>query len=127
MFGLKPVRLLMRIAHDIRARPILWLVCAAFTSVVCFWLPYVFSYPPFSNQEYIPREWIAFRFVCSPFAILSTIAGFRFYLSLWRKTWRHPDTLSRWLLAVGSMLFLVAVSPLPVFVILGIAQSLLYG
>ena len=120
------VRLLMRLTQDTRARPILWLVCAACVSVVCFWLPYMFSYPPFSNQERIPRELAATRVVSFPFAILSTVVGFYFFLSLWRMTWRHPDASSRWLLAIGSVLFLVAVSPLPLFIVFVVVQDSLY-
>jgi hypothetical protein len=116
----------MRLTQDNRARPTLWLVCAACCSIVSFWYPHVFSYPPFSNQEHIPRELAAIRVVFFPIALLASAVGFYFYLSLWRKTWRHPDAVSRWLLAVGSGLFLVAFAPIWLFAVFCVAQGLLY-
>ena len=116
----------MHFIQDARSRPMLWLVCAACVSVISFWFPDIFNYSPFSNQEYVPRKLAAMRVVCFPIAMLSVVAGFCFYLSLWRKAWRQPDAVSRRLLAVGTVLLVVAISPLPLFVILCAIQSLLY-
>ena len=126
MWRLLTVRLPMRLIQDTPVRPMVWLICAACVSVVCFWFPDVFSYSPFKNQEYIPRELAATRVVYFPFAMLSSVVGWFSYRSLWGKTWKHLDALSRWLLAIGSVLFLVAIAPLPVFILLGVVQSLLY-
>lgn len=120
------VRQLMRLIQDTRARPMLWLVCAACVSVICFWFPQVFSYPPFGNQEYIPRELAATRVVGFPFVILSSVVGWFSYRSLRGKTRKHLDAFSQWWLAIGAVLFLVAIVPLPLFVVFCVAQASLY-
>ena len=116
----------MQFTQDTRSRPMLWLVCAACVSVISFWFPDIFSYSPFSNQEYVPREVAAMRVVCFPIAMLSVVAGFCFYVLLWRRTRRQPDAVSRRFFAVGSVLFMVAISPLPLFVALCAIQDLFY-
>ena len=116
----------MRLIQDNRARPVVWLICAACVSVICFWVPDVFSYPPFSNQEHIPRELAATRVLYFPFAIVSSVVAWFAYWSLRGKTRNHLDRFSRWLSAIGSALFLVAIAPLPLSIVLGIVQSLLY-
>jgi hypothetical protein len=99
--------------QDTRARPMLWLVCAACSSIICFWFPQLFHFH--EPDSVFMRHLAAIRVLAFPVALIASAVGFCFYLSLWHKTRRHPDRISRRLFVVGSALFLVAFAPALMF------------
>ena len=101
---------LMRVMQESPARPILWLICAACCSVLCFLYPQ--SYPISADfSSYVA----ALAIVLPSFALLATIVASFFYVSLWRKIWRHRHFSSLWPLAIGSVFFVIALGPVFLF------------
>ena len=110
----------MQFMQDTRSRPTLWLVCSACVSILCFWIPQLFHFR--EQESEFMRHVAAIRVLAFPVALIASVVGACFYLSLWHKARTHSDTASRWLLVVGSMLFLVAFAPALMFVFFIVAM-----
>jgi hypothetical protein len=71
------------------------------------------------------RHLAAIRVLAFPVALLASFVALCFYVILWRRTWKHEDIVSRWLLAISSVLFLIAFAPALLFVFFIVASFFL--
>jgi glucan phosphoethanolaminetransferase (alkaline phosphatase superfamily) len=104
----------MHFTQDTRSRPMLWLVCAACVSILCFWVPQLFHFR--EHESEFMRHVAAIRVLAFPVAFLASIVALCFYVILWRITRSHQDKVSKRFLVAGSALFLVAFAPALLFV-----------
>ena len=99
----------MHLISDPRGRPACWLFTAFCVSVLCFW------YPQFviklSHDEYVARAVTGVALLFLPFAAIASLVALVSYIVLWRRALKCRGVVSRWLLSVGSVVFLIALVP----------------
>ena len=94
---------------DIRGRPACWLFGASCVSVITFWYPDIVI--RLSHDPYFARIATGVSLEYDPFAVIASLVALFSYVILWRRARKHSGIVSRWLLSVGSLLFLVAIAP----------------
>jgi len=95
---------------DPRGRPACWLFAAFCVTALCFWYPDLVIWMS-PHDPYLARAVTGVSLLFFPFAVIASLVALFSYIVLWRRARKHRGVVSRWLLSVGSLLFLVALAP----------------
>ena len=99
----------MRLIRDTRGRPACWLFAAFCVSVICFWYPLIVI--KLSHDAVFGRIATGVTLGFLPFGLIASFVAMYSYIRLWQRTRTCRGIVSRWLLSVGLLLFLIGAAP----------------